>query len=173
MYGCLDLIEAYVNHFTWCDEKKTATAAKTPIHPCSRPWAMDHAWSVKINDAHSKWVEAGVVKLISVEPTIAVLRSVLSVHELLVSDNASGFTTSLGIHHRFSALCHLATNCLSEHARNASIKLPITLFLFALKSFLLCSNYAWISWFFYSQNQWIQVINDKSQQCMNWLILKL
>ena len=110
---------------------------KAPLHPWewpTRPWArihIDHAgpfhrklFLVAI-DAHSKWIDVKIVKSTASETTIAKLRTTHGIPEQLVSDNATGFTSTdfkdefmrqNGIKHILTSPYHPSSNGLAERA---------------------------------------------------------
>nr|XP_055046280.1 LOW QUALITY PROTEIN: uncharacterized protein K02A2.6-like [Misgurnus anguillicaudatus] len=101
-----------------------------------KPWSRVHVdfagpfmgrMFLVLVDAHSKWIEAHVLKNITAVVTIDVLRQVFSVHglpDMLVTDNGPTFTGELfqtfmkrnGIRHVRTAPFHPASNGLAERA---------------------------------------------------------
>ncbi len=119
-----------------------ATRPSPPVaqlHPWewpNKPWSrlhidfagpfMGHMYLVVV-DAHSKWIEAVVMKSISSAKTIERLRAIFATHGLpqkIVSDNGLSFTSdefkkfmqANGIRHITSAPYHPSTNGLAERA---------------------------------------------------------
>ena len=115
------------------------TPSKAPLHPWefpTRPWArihIDHAGPfhgklfLVIIDAYSKWIDVQIVPSTSSEATIAKLRVIFSTFglpEQIVSDNASGFTSTEfklflsenGIRHTLVSPYHPSSNGLAERA---------------------------------------------------------
>ena len=82
---------------------------KVPLHPWEwpeRPWSRIHVdyagpflgkWFLLVVDAHSKWIEVGIVSLATSTSTIQKLRAIFSTHglpEVIVSDNGTVFTST-------------------------------------------------------------------------------
>ena len=131
-------IENRVQNCTQCQQNQKAPAP-SPLHVWKwpdRPWSrlhIDHAgpfmgkYFLVVVDAHSKWLEVILVPSTSTASTVQKLRAIFATHglpEILVSDNATGFTsaefqeftTKNGIRHITSAPYHPATNGLAERA---------------------------------------------------------
>ena len=129
-------IEKTVQNCQPCQQHQKSPAP-APLHPWEwpdRPWVrlhIDHAgpflgkYFLVVVDAHSKWIEIVVVPSTATHHTIHNLRRIFATHglpEVLVSDNATSFTSSEfqeftkrnGIHHIRSAPYHPATNGLAE-----------------------------------------------------------
>ena len=129
-------IDKTVKNCPQCQQNQKAPS-RAPLHQWewpNRPWTrlhIDHAgpflgkYFLVVADAHSKWIEIMVVPSTSSQSTIRSLRSIFATHglpEILVSDNASGFTSSEfqdfltrnGIRHITAAPYHPATNGLAE-----------------------------------------------------------
>ena len=129
-------IESKVNSCREC-QLNQKTPAQAPLHPWewpSQPWTrlhIDYAGPflgkmfLVVVDAHSKWLEVEMVPTTSSRHTIEKLRSMFAMHglpELLVSDNASVFTSAEfkeflkrnGIRHATSAPYHPSSNGLAE-----------------------------------------------------------
>ncbi|MDA8003069.1 MAG: DDE-type integrase/transposase/recombinase, partial [Alphaproteobacteria bacterium] len=129
-------IESKVHSCREC-QLNQKTPAQAPLHPWewpSQPWTrlhIDYAGPflgkmfLVVVDAHSKWLEVEMVPTTSSRHTIEKLRSMFAMHglpELLVSDNASVFTSAEfkeflkrnGIRHATSAPYHPSSNGLAE-----------------------------------------------------------
>ena len=133
--------KAIENEVEKCDQcqlhQKTPSLA--PLHPWewpNRPWSrvhIDHAGPFQgklfliLVDAHSKWLEVMTVPSTSSEVSLQKLRVIFSTHglpEVLVSDNASCFTSNEfhefmsrnGIRHITSAPYHPGSNGLAERS---------------------------------------------------------
>ena len=109
-----------VRHCHICQTNRPSPL-KAPLHPWdlpTRPWArlhIDHAgpfhgeFFLAVVDAHSKWIDVQIVKSISSDSTISVLRILFVLPEHIVSDNGTGFRSSVfqkfmsqnGIKHSF------------------------------------------------------------------------
>ena len=129
-------VEDSVSGCTRCVENSTnpPSAILHPWERASRPWSrihVDHAGPflghlfLIIVDSYTKWVDAYAVSSTSAENTIEKLRksfAIQGIPDTLVSDNASGFTSSEftefmkknGILHTTSAPYHPATNGAAE-----------------------------------------------------------
>ena len=136
--GIHKAIESEVEKCDQCQvHQKTPSLA--PLHPWEWPnrlWSrvhIDHAGPFQgklfliLVDAHSKWLEVMTVPSTSSEVTLQKLRVIFSTHglpEVLVSDNASCFTSNEfrefmscnGIRHITSAPYHPASNGLAERS---------------------------------------------------------
>jgi transposase InsO family protein len=116
-----------------------ANPPKAPLHPwesAKQPWSrvhIDHAgpflnkYYLILIDSFSKWLEIHIVPSTSSTATISVLRSIFATHgypQQLVSDNASGFTSSefksflgsRGVEHIQTSPYHASSNGLAERA---------------------------------------------------------
>lgn len=118
------------------NRKMPAKAYVQPWEWPEKPWSrihIDHAGPVLgqllliVVDAHSKWIEAHIVRSTSAAATIEKLRQVFATHglpETLVSDNGSAFVSSEfeaflkynGVKHLTTAPYHPASNGLAERA---------------------------------------------------------
>lgn len=131
-------LEYMVKSCTQCQVNQNLSPP-APLHPWewpARPWSRLHVYFTGpvigqmffiMIDAHSKWIEAHLMKNITAHTTIDILRQVFAVHGLpdtLVSDNGPTLTSELfgefmrqnGIHHIRTAPFHLASNGLVEKA---------------------------------------------------------
>ena len=129
-------IEHHVRSCSICQENQNSPP-RAPLHPWEwphRPWArihIDHAGPFMghlyliVVDAHSKWMEVVIISSTSSEVTIKSLQKIFATHgypEQIVSDNASGFTStefknftqSQGILHTFVSPYHPASNGMAE-----------------------------------------------------------
>jgi len=121
-----------------CQESRPSPAA-APLHPWewpSQPWSRIHldfagpflnSMFLIIVDAHSKWIDAHIMRNITSATTIETLRAVFATHGLprkVVTDNGPSFVSEEfrsflsqnGIVHVTSAPYHPSSNGLAERA---------------------------------------------------------
>ena len=131
-------IEKSVRQCRECQESQSAPPV-APLNPWkwpTRPWARLHLDFLGpfegknllvVIDAHSKWIEAVCTPSTSSASVIQVMRTLFAqfgVPELVVTDNGTGFVSSVfehflkknGVKHTTSAPYHPASNGLAERA---------------------------------------------------------
>ena len=160
-------IEACVKACQMCQSNQKAPPA-VPLHPWSypsRPWArvhIDHAGPfmgklfLLVIDAHSKWLDVHITPSTSTAATVEALRksfSTFGLPEVLVSDNATGSTSSEfeafmqanGVKHVCTPPYHPSSNGLVERAvqtlkgglkklKSGSLETKLSRFLFSYRA---------------------------------------